>query len=172
MDIKERVKEIRITRDKRNFVSHFSTHKADLDALIQLTLDLEEYPYKEYASWILIHLIKSKTVDLRYLYPSFVDLIFKTNNQTVLRNVVNCIDLLKITDYRESELIDKLIGFIQNYENKVALHVYSISILAQFCEKYPELIPEIMEIIDLNNEGKSAAYRFARRDFMKKMSLN
>lgn len=165
MDIKERVREIRIARDKPQFVTHFSSNKQDLDALVQLTLNLEEYPYKEYSSWVLVHLCKSKTIDLQYLYPSFVDLIFKTEDQTVLRNVVNCLGQINITEYRESDLIDQLIKFIQDFDNKVALQVYSMFLLVQFVKKYPELKTEIIEIIEFNNRGKTAAYSSASRKF-------
>lgn len=165
MEIKERIREIRIARDKQQFVTHFCNNQKDLDALVQLTLNLEEYPYKEYSSWILVHLCKSKTIDLQYLYPSFVDLIFITDNQSVLRNVVNCLCQMKITDYRESDLIDLLIKFIQDFDNKVALQVYSMFLLVQFVKKYPELKPEIIEVIEFNNRGKTAAYSSASRKF-------
>lgn len=166
MDIKEKVREIRVVRDKQAFVAHFSRSKDDLDDLVNLTLNLAEYPYKEYSSWVLVHLCKSKTTDLQYLYPEFVDLLFKTDNQSVLRNVVNCLCQMEITDYRESDLIDQLIKFIQDHENKVALQVYSMFLLVQFIKKYPELKPEIVEIIDFNKRGKTAAYSSATRKFL------
>jgi len=167
VDIKEKVREIQIVRDKQSFVKYFSNNKKDLDALVKLTLDLEEYPYKEYSSWVLVHLCKSQNTDLQYLYPDFVDLLFKTDNQSVLRNVVNCLCQLKITDYRESDLIDQLILFIQTHENKVALQVYAMFLLVQFIKKYPELKPEIIEVIELNKRGKTAAYSSASRKFLR-----
>jgi len=94
-----------------------------------------------------------------------VDVLFETKNQAVLRSVTNCINQLQITDYRESDLIDLLLDFIKDYENKVAVQVYSIHVLRQFMRRYPELIPEVNEIIDFHSEGKSAAYQVARRRF-------
>ena len=171
MNIRERVVQIRSQRNKQELVDHFVKNQDDVANLFKLIKDLEPYPHKEYASWSLIHLCKSKRIDLQYLYNDLVDILFKTNNQSVLRNVVCCLDQLKISDYQESELIDQLIAFIQNFENKVALQVYSMRVLAQFCKKYPELTPEIMEIIDLNQEGKTAAYGSARRNFIKKLKI-
>ncbi len=133
-----------VKRDPKKFVSWYKAHPDELQELIDMILRLDEYPYKEYASWILTHLCKSGEFDFQYLYPDLVDLTFRTDNQSVLRNVVQCITTLTITDYRESEFIDQLIGFIQNSDNKVALHVYSIYVLIQFVKRYPELLPEIL----------------------------
>lgn len=169
-DIRDKIREMRYTRDKQEFVKYFIERPGELKKVIQCVLDLEEYPIKEYGSYILTHIYKSGQLDLQHLYPPFVDLIFKTNDQTVFRNIVNCITYMHITDYRESELIDLLIGFIQNPKNKVALHVYSIYVLIQFVEKYPELKTEIMEIIDLNFEKKTPAYTIARRNYVKRTS--
>lgn len=167
MDIRERVLEIRTSRNKQKFVRFFIDTPSEIPKLFKLIVDLEPYPYKEYASWILVHLIKSEQKDFGYLYNDLVDLTFRTDNQSILRNAVNCLNELSITDYRESEFIDLLIGFIQDHEAKVALHVYSIYILIQFCQKYPELSSEIKEVIELNREGKTAAFSVARRNFMK-----
>lgn len=169
MDIREKVVEIRNARDKEAFISYFVNNPAHIDEMFQLVRDLEPYPFKEYASWSFIHLCKSKKVDLQSYYPDLVDLLFKTENQSVLRNVVCCLDQMKITDYRESDLIDQLIAFIQNFDNKVALQVYAMRVLAEFCKKYPELGTEIEEIIVLNREGKTAAYGSAYRNFLKSL---
>ncbi len=167
-DIRQLVLDIRYERDKTNLIKYFSKHQDQLPELINLILQLDEYPYKEYSSWLLVHLLKSKKFELNHYYPEFVDLLFKTDDQTVLRNVTNCISMMPITDYRESELIDLLINFIKDYENKVALQVYSMKLLVQFVKKYPELKVEILEIIDLHAEGKTVAYTVARRHFMEK----
>lgn len=163
--MKEKILEIREARDRKAFVEYFIEDPKKIDELVSFIFNLEEYPYKEYASWILMHIVQSKKIDVQYLYPSLVDLVFKTDNQTVLRNVTNCIYHLKITNYRESEFIDLLIGFIKNYETKVAVQVYAIYSLLQFVKTYPELKQEICEIIDFHSEGKTPAYMVAQKRF-------
>lgn len=165
MSIRDEILRIRQVRNKSEFISLFQKNPEYLDELLKEILNLSEYPYKEYASWILVHLCKSSDLDIQKHYPDLIDVLFKTNDQTVLRNIVNCISMLKIQEYRESDLIDLLIHFIQDPKNKVALHVYSIYILIQFVQKYPELKSEISEIIAHNERGKSAAFQVARRNF-------
>lgn len=165
-EIRELVLRIRYARQKESFADYFIKNPDQVDPLVNLIIEMEPYPLKEYASWILLHLAKSGKVRLQKYYPELVNVIFKTSDQSVLRNVVNCISLLEHSTYRESELIDLLISFIQNPKNKVALQVYSIYTLLRFVQLYPELKDEIRQIIELNAEGKSAAYQIALRNFL------
>lgn len=171
MDIRSEIVSIRQTRHKEEFIRLFEKHPSYLKPLLEEIFALSEYPYKEYASWILVHLSKSSQLNIQPYYNQLVDVIFKTHDQTVLRNVVNCLSVLEIETYRESELIDKLISFLQDPKNKVALHVYSIYLLIQFVKKYPELKSEIIEIINLNERGKTAAYKVAKRNFLAQVKL-
>ena len=167
MSFHEKILQIRTIKDKKVSVDYFVNHPKDFQKLMQCIFDLEEYPVKEYASWLLIHISQSKRIDLTPYYKRMVDVLFETDNQTVLRNVSRSLHEMNITKYRESEFIDLLIGFIQNSENKVALQVYSIYILQHFVRRYPELKEEIIEIIALHSNEKTAAYGIAQRNFLK-----
>ncbi|MFT5860834.1 MAG: hypothetical protein ACI865_002949 [Flavobacteriaceae bacterium] len=165
MNLKRKILDIRTARDKVAFVDYFIADPDKVDALSDYIFKLSEYPYKEYASWILMHICKSDQIDLQYLYPKLVDVLFITKDQTVLRNVTNSINQLQITAYRETAFIELLLGFIKNYENKVAVQVYSIYLLIQFMERHPELIQEVVAIIKLHSNGKTMAYCVAMRKF-------
>jgi hypothetical protein len=168
-DVHEQILAFRWGKDKSAYVNYFVANPRMLNELAQCIYRLEEYPI-EYASWMFMHILKSKKVDGKPFYNEFVDTLFKTDNQSVLRNVSCCIFEIGIQEYRESELIDLFIGFIDDAKNKVALQMYSIRLLMEFCVKYPELIPEVREVIHLNSEGKTAAYKIGLRDFEKKFA--
>jgi len=85
-----------------------------------------------------------------------------------LRNVANIISHIGVQAYKESELVDLLIGFIQEHAHKVALHVYSMQILAQIVLNHPELKQEVIEVIELNDKDKTPAYNAGKRHFLKK----
>lgn len=169
MNIREEIISIRQTRQKKEFIQFFEKNPDYLTPLLTEITELSPYPFKEYASWILVHLCKSSSLDIQPYYSDLVDVLFKTKDQTVLRNVVNCLSYLKIEDYRESELIDQLLSFIQEPNNKVALHVYSIYALIPFVRKYPELKSEVSEVIYMNERGKTAAYKVAKRNFQSEL---
>lgn len=171
-EVKHKIVEFRDSRNKEEFIHYFTSDKRRLDEILRHIWSLSEYPYKEYASWMFMHIVKSKKIDATKYYNKLVDTLFKTHDQTVLRNVVCCLDQINITDYQESELIDQLISFIQDRSNKVALQVYSIYLLIKFCKKYPELTQEILVVIMMNSEGKTAGYRIAIRNFHHELNIS
>ncbi|MCR9173109.1 MAG: hypothetical protein NXI10_11480 [bacterium] len=167
-EIREQILAFRWGRDKSAYINYFTDQPERLEGLLECIYSLEKYPIKEYASYILTHILKSKKISGLPFYNDLADVLFKTDDQTVLRNVLNCLNEIGIQEYRESELFDLLLGFIADASNKVALQVYSIRWLIQICEKYPELVPEVREVIHINSEGKTAAYKVGMRDFGKK----
>lgn len=168
MDIRDKVLEIREGRNFEEFQKYFRENPKAYKKLIELILKEEAYPVPEYASWILTHLCKTDAPNLQPFYAKIVDRLFINENQTVRRNLINVVDHLEITNYRESELIDLLISYINDFENKVAVQVYSIQVLTKFIKKYPELKSEVAEVIELNSENKSPAYSASSRKFYKK----
>lgn len=167
-EVREHILAFRWGRDKSHYINYYTSDPKRLNELVQCVYRLEEYPIKEYGSWMFMHILKSKKIDGAPFYNDLVDVVFKTTDQTVLRNVLCCLNEIGIQEYRESELFDRFLGFINDASNKVALQLYSIRWLMQICEKYPELSVEVSEVIHLNSEGKTAAYKVGMRDFDKK----
>jgi len=166
--VREKIMEAKKGRDFGYFQSYFKTYPDGIKFLVKVIANEELYPLKEYSSWIVVHLCKSQPEQITPFYRNFVDILFKSNDQTVLRNVANIISHLKVQSYKESQLVDLLLGFIQEHSHKVALHVYSMQILAQIVLKYPELKQEIIEVIELNDKDKTPAYNAGKRNFLKK----
>jgi len=164
-EVQEQILAFRWGRDKSAYIKYFTDQPERLEELLDCIYRLEAYPIKEYASYILTHILKSKAISGLPFYNDLADVLFKTDNQSVLRNVLNCLNQIGIQEYRESELFDLLIGFIEDASNKVALQVYSIRWIIKLCEKHPDLISEVIDIIHLNKEGKTAAYKIAVGDF-------
>lgn len=170
-EVHRQLEAFRGSRDKKKYVAYFTASNERFEALLQCICRLDPYPFKEYSSWLLVHIIRGKKKHGGPLYKDLVDTLFKTKDPTVLRNISCCIKEIGVQEYRESEFIDLLIGFVSDASHKVALQMFSIRILMQFCEIYPELTSEIREVIHLNKEGKTAAYKVAIRDFEKRFPV-
>ena len=159
------------SRDLKSYTKSIVDEPIKIEKLVKIISNLEEYPLKEMSSWILTHIAKSNPELIQPFYEKLVDILFITENQTVLRNCTNILYHLNPTEYKESELIDQLIQFIQNNNNKVALQVYSIYFITHFVKKYPELFEEVRSIIELNSHNHSPAYNVAIRNFRKLISI-
>jgi hypothetical protein len=171
MNLNEELLIFHQSRDLKSLTKSLIDEPVKIEKLVNVISNLEEYPFKEMSSWILTHLAKSNPELVQPFYEKLVDILFKTDNQTVLRNCTNILYHLNPTDYKEGELIDQLIQFIQNNNNKVALQVYSIYFITHFVKKYPELFEEVRSIIELNSQNHSPAYNVAIRNFRKLISI-
>lgn len=169
MEIRDLVLEIRTSKILfKEYQEYFRSNPKEYKNLIELIIEEEAYPIPEYASWILSHLCKIDASVVQLFYNTIVDKLFITKNQSVKRNLINVLDHLELGYYRESELIDLLLSFLNDFENKVAVQVYSIQVLTKFVAKYPELKSEVAEVVELNSENKSPAYSASSRKFYKK----
>lgn len=158
------------SRDLKFCVAYFQQHTNQIAELVDVAVRNEEYPFPEYSSWILTHIAKWDKSVVAPFYNNLIDnILVESDNQTVLRNNLNTIHCLEISDYKESEFIDRLISFIQNGENKVALQVYSIYLLVHFIKKYPDLKIEIVPLVEMYYTDRSPAYKAAVRKFMQKI---
>ena len=165
MELEDRLIEFRNTRNKAEFSEYFRSHPEKIDELVQLIVELRPYPVKEYGSWILCHLVKNDPKNFQRYYSTFIDLLFRTRDQSVLRNIMVCLIHLRVEPHREGELVTQLLRFIEEGSNKVALQVYSIYMLKNIGSKHPDLIPEFRQTIDFHARNKTAAYWVAQRNF-------
>ena len=166
MNIKEMVLGIRHNRSFNEYQEYFIQNPTEIKSLINLLINEKLYPIPEYSSWLLVHLCKTNKEQIQPFQNDLIDFLFINSNESTCRNTLNIVKHLGITAYRESDFINLLIAYIQDYTIKVAVQVYSIHILAQFVLKYPELKTEIIEIIDLHSEKKTPAYASSKRKFL------
>lgn len=169
-DLEDWVKNCRYGNDMDEYCRPVLEGPHSLKDLFELSITGRDYPIPEYSSWMLVHIVERKKELAVPIQNNLIDALFKTKNQTQLRNFTKAISFLPITDYRESDFLDLLLSFIQNSENKVALQVYSMRVLTQFVRKYPELENEIVEIIEINEKGKTNSYRSAFRRFLREIN--
>ena len=126
------------------------------------------HPYPAYASWMVSHISKEYPDRLVDFHKQIIDTVLNSSNQSVLRNCTQTLNNLMLSDYKEGDLLDRLIKFIKDDGNKVALFVYSIYLLAKFTLKYPEIKQEIQAIIESKPKNMQAAMRVGIRNYLSK----
>jgi hypothetical protein len=157
--------EFKWTMERPKLLGPFLRDPQKVNNLVQIVSNSEEYPLQEYASFALTHLFK-QGCDLHNYQKDFIKILLSSDNQSVLRNICLILSRTELSSFKESELIDKCVEFISDPKNKVALHVYSIYMLIKFVQKYPSLKSEFIDLIELNERGKTPAYFIAKRNFL------
>lgn len=153
---------------ERNFPFYnnfFFSHPKELEELLAISLQADKGKHCINGTWVCAHLAEVDNKPFKKIHKDILHFLQTETHQSSLRNWMKVMTFLPTPEEIEGEVIDLCIAFIQNPENKVALQMYSILVLMPILKKYPELIPEIKAIIDLNSEGKTAAYHAIHRKF-------
>ena len=166
MQIHELLNDFRKSGKMTFYVDYFLQNPKKINELVDVIVNEEKYPYPEYGSWILIHIQKANPLFVEPFQNKLIDVILKSSNQSVLRNCCNILQSISKTDYREAELLDRIIDFIKSNDNKVALQVYSLYCLIPFVKAYPELKTELSSLVRLAVNERTPAYKVAVRKFL------
>ena len=75
------------------------------------------------------------------------------------RVMLKVLTLLPIPETRMGEVIDVCLTWLESPKEKVAIKVYSMQILTNYCKTEPGLIPELLSIIETHYERNSFAFQ-------------
>ena len=165
MKAKDFINNMFLTRDFAKHVDVFVKDEKLLIDLVKTATSNLPHPYPEYGSWLITHIAKTQPQVLEKFQEDFIDCVMASKNQSVLRNLVNTTQLLPLIEYKESEYLDKLLTFIKDDSNNVALFVYSLYKLIQFTKKYPEIKNEIEGVLLLKPQEMKPSMRVAIRKY-------
>ena len=129
----------------------------------------------EYGSWLCNDLFEKaqKNNDLviieyyHVIIPEILDLLETSQNQSILRNWLRILNMLTVSEEFDGRIVDITFNFIQNPQNKVALQAFSMPLLSKVVQRHIDLLPEVLNLIELHKEGKSNAYLSASRTLKK-----
>ena len=170
MTTKDLILKFHQSRDVKFYTNYVIQNPNQIGEIISLIEKKEKYPFSEYGSWLLTHIVKLEPSLILPFEKQLVEIILnEIENQSVLRNCTNVLLLIPSITYKESELMDRLISFIKNSENKVALQVYSMYNLIEFVRKYPELKTEITSIVEMYFQERTAAYKAGVNKFLNRI---
>ena len=146
----------------------FTEHPEWIPALWETVKSNKEHPFPEYAAWWWLHIGLERSDLITSYQNEMIDLALVNNNQSVLRSIVRVLSTLPTSPYRETEWLEKLISFLENHDNKVALQVYALYTLVGFVKLYPDLTSEIDTLLQFKEElGLQPAMKVGIRKFRK-----
>ena len=88
-----------------------------------------------------------------------IDFLPQISFDGLRRVMLKVLTLLPLPENRLGEVIDVCLTWLESPKEKVAVKVYSMQILADFCKTEPGLIPELLSIIENHYERNSFAFQ-------------
>ncbi|MFA7275076.1 MAG: hypothetical protein WC044_14495 [Crocinitomicaceae bacterium] len=158
----------------RNFsyyVDFFLKNETELQALIEISFQTSDEKYCSHGTWVCAHIAEKDNSVFVPLQGKIMHFLQTEKLQSGLRNWMKVLTFVPLKEEYEGEMIDLCVKFIENSSNKVALHVYAMMNLIPLMKKYPEILPEILALLDLHSEGKSPAYHAVFRKFVKSTKI-
>lgn len=154
-------------RNFHYYVDLFLENKPELQALIKISLQTYDEKYCNRGTWLCAHIAEKDHTVFVPIQDKIIHFLQTENLQTGLRNWMKVLTFVPLMEEYEGEMIDLCVKFIEDPINKVALQVYSMQNLLPLMKKYPEILPEILALLDLHSEGKSPAYHAFFRKFVR-----
>lgn len=167
--------------DAREYLEKFREHRKMRPALQRLKKDegfladilteipKNEYPYSEYASWMIQHFFEHTRTDFSPYKKRIISYILETPNTSVQRNLVHIFTKLKANIQEDGELLDCFFRLLDNPDSPVAVKVLCFkAIVKQYLKAYPELLQELDLRIERMKTDDRPSIQALRRNFLKK----
>ena len=118
------------------------------------------------AAWALGHLALEGPQVAQPEVNQFIHLALEDQPEYVHRNVFHVLSHLDIPEVRVPELFDRCLEITGSPSFAVAIRVHAMQVAAALCARFPELGPELRQVIELGLEEASAGYHSRARKIL------
>ena len=149
-------------------VKYIGTDKIRFSELVKLFFR-GEYRLSQHAAWPISCCISDHPELIKPYFRKFIDhLSDQTAHPAARRNIVRLLQFVEIPKRYQGEIMDICFRFIGSPEEAVAVKAFSLRVLENFGEIYPEIFPELKNIIKARWDLETAAFRSRARRILKK----
>jgi hypothetical protein len=171
MDFKKEILKDPGVNNAKRLAKYIIDHPKESKELVKLIFD-QETNISMRSAWILSHVcVKEPDIVKPYLNQFLKYFRGKTPHPGTIRCILNCIEEIDIPEKYCGEIFDFCIGYAKSALMPHAVRAFSITILGNVCEKYPELKPEVDLILnELKTFPQPASIAVRIRDAQKILS--
>lgn len=138
------------------------------DELVHLFLT-DEYRVVQRAAWPIGSIAGTQPQLLTKHLPVFVALLRKPGlHNAVRRNITRLLQYIPIPELLKGDVMDICFAFICDVHEKAAVKAFSLTILEQLANEYPEILPEIITVIEERWDYETAAFHSRAKKILKR----
>jgi hypothetical protein len=139
-------------------------------ALMQCFL-LNEYRLSQRAAWSVNWAVqKNPNLIQPYIKDLIQQLVRKDVHDAVIRNSVRILQKIKIPGEFHGELMNNCFAFIESNTTPVAVKAFSLTVLSNLSEIYPEIKNELQLIIEERWDHETAAFKARARKILETLN--
>lgn len=170
-----------LTDRSKNNINHLIEYVGNDKSRIKEMMDLiddDDKIIRQRGSWVIGNYAQKYPGHLQgFLYKiiKFLNQDHDLYDQTVLRNLLKVLEYHDVNEEDEGLFYAKCIDIITDLEMEIAPRAFSITVALKIALKYPELMEEFKEILEIIKPDQSAAIQARIKKsltLMKKKSLS
>ncbi len=137
--------------------------------LVKLFLG-DEYRVTQRAGWPLSNLAIEHPHLVKKHLPRFVKLLTNNkNHNAVKRNIVRLLQVVEIPEQLHGHVMDICFRFVADVEEAVAVKAFSLTILENLSQQYPEILNELKVIIEERWNYETPAFHSRAKKILAKI---
>lgn len=170
MDIREALLKEHSKSQCRQIVDYIGNDKKKFAELMLLFFG-DEYRVTQRAAWPLSYCVQQHPDLITPYFVRLLNIMQKPGvHHAVTRNITRLLQDLKIPKKYHGRIMTMCFDFISDANTPVAVKAFSLTILDNFSNDYPEIIPELKLLIDERWENETASFRSRARKILRKIS--
>jgi hypothetical protein len=137
--------------------------------LMQLFLN-GEYRITQRAAWPMSYCVRLHPDLIKPYFGKILPLLQKPGvHNAVVRNIVRLLQFVTIPKRYHGQLMDTCFTFIASNDAAIAIKAFSLTILENLSNEYPDIKPELKLVIEERWPYESAAFKSRARKVLKKI---
>ena len=168
MNLREEILAKHSREQTNKIISWIGGSQKRFDELVKLFLH-DEYRVVQRAAWPIGIIGQTHPLLLKKHLPTFVSLLRKPGlHNAVRRNITRLLQYISISEKLKGDVMDACFSFICDVQEKAAVKAFSLRILENLAQEYPEILPEITTVIEERWDYETAAFHSRARKILKK----
>jgi hypothetical protein len=137
--------------------------------LVKLFLK-SDYRLTQHAAWPLSYCVRNYPLLAKPFYRKFIDQLSDSKTHPAARrNIARLLQFVEIPKKYHGRVMDDCFQFINSSNEAVAVKAFSLTILKNMSDMYPEILPELKTIIEARWDLETPAFHSRARKIMKIM---
>lgn len=137
------------------------------DELFNLFLN-DEYRVVQRAAWPMSYCVIEHPSLIKKHFGKLLSNLSKPNlHDAVKRNTLRLLQDIEIPKRYHGKVMDRCFGYISTPGEPVAVKAFSLKVLSNLSQVYPDIIPEIKLMIEENYNRETAAFKSRAKQFLK-----
>ena len=169
MDIKEQLfkeqSKVRVMKI-RDYIGNDSRKFSEL---MDLFFSNDDWRLNQKAAWVLGHCMDQHPNMIVPYIPKLIQNLSNKVPDAVKRNTVRCLQDVDIPEDYLGEVAEICFNYLNSSEEPVAVKVFSMTVLANICLKFPELKNELIPTIEQQLPYSSAGFKSRAKKVFKQL---